>query len=60
MTAIYTELQLLTPTSESNIDMTQATLWWIAAGAAVAIELATGTFYLLMIARGQAVRVALA
>ncbi len=34
--------------------MTSATLWWIAAGAAVAIELATGTFYLLMIAVGLA------
>ena len=34
--------------------MTSATLWWIAAGAAVAIELATGTFYLLMIALGLA------
>ncbi len=34
--------------------MTQATLWWIAAGAAVAIELPTGTFYLLMIALGLA------
>ena len=30
------------------------TLWWIAAGAAVAAELATGTFYLLMIALGLA------
>ena len=34
--------------------MTQATFWWMAAGAAVAIELATGTFYLLMIALGLA------
>ena len=32
--------------------MSQATFWWMAAGAAVAIELATGTFYLLMIALG--------
>jgi membrane protein implicated in regulation of membrane protease activity len=30
------------------------TLWWLAAGVAVAIELATGTFYLLMIALGLA------
>jgi membrane protein implicated in regulation of membrane protease activity len=29
-----------------------ATLWWVAAGVAVAVELATGTFYLLMIALG--------
>lgn len=34
--------------------MTQATFWWIAAGVAVAFELATGTFYLLMIALGLA------
>lgn len=31
-----------------------ATLWWVAAGIAVAAELATGTFYLLMIALGLA------
>lgn len=34
--------------------MADATLWWMAAGAAVALELATGTFYLLMIALGLA------
>lgn len=32
--------------------MSAATLWWIAAGAAVATELMTGTFYLLMLALG--------
>jgi len=32
--------------------MSASTLWWIAAGVAVAVELATGTFYLLMIAIG--------
>ena len=31
-----------------------ATLWWVAAGIVVAAELATGTFYLLMIALGLA------
>src|SRR5450432_2748207 len=31
-----------------------SSLWWIAAGVAVAAELATGTFYLLMIALGLA------
>jgi membrane protein implicated in regulation of membrane protease activity len=31
-----------------------ATLWWIAAGALVAVELVTGTFYLLMLALGAA------
>jgi membrane protein implicated in regulation of membrane protease activity len=29
-------------------------IWWVAAGLAVAVELATGTFYLLMIALGLA------
>ena len=31
-----------------------ATFWWVAAGLAVAAELGTGTFYLLMIALGLA------
>ena len=34
--------------------MADSTLWWLAAGAAVALELATGTFYLLMLAIGLA------
>jgi membrane protein implicated in regulation of membrane protease activity len=34
------------------MDFSIATLWWVAAGIAVAAELATGTFYLLMIALG--------
>ena len=34
--------------------MTQPTFWWLLAGAAVAIELLTGTFYLLMVALGLA------
>ena len=36
------------------MDLSTATLWWIAAGVAVAAELATGTFYLLMMALGLA------
>lgn len=36
------------------MDFSTATLWWVAAGIAVAAELATGTFYLLMIALGLA------
>ena len=36
------------------MDLTAATLWWLAAGVAVAAELATGTFYLLMLALGLA------
>ena len=34
--------------------MGEATLWWIIAGVLVAAELATGTFYLLMLALGAA------
>ena len=34
--------------------MTEATVWWIAAGVAVAVELVTGTFYLLMLGLGMA------
>ena len=34
------------------MDWTAATGWWIAAGMLVAIELLTGTFYLLMLALG--------
>jgi membrane protein implicated in regulation of membrane protease activity len=32
--------------------MADSTIWWSAAGIAVAVELATGTFYLLMLAIG--------
>ena len=39
--------------------MEQSTIWWLAAGAVVAAELLTGTFYLLMLAIG-AVAAALA
>ena len=34
--------------------MTDPTIWWLLAGSAVAIELLTGTFYLLMLALGMA------
>ena len=34
--------------------MTESTMWWIAAGAMVALELFTGTFYLLMLSIGIA------
>lgn len=34
--------------------MADSTLWWLLAGAAVAIELLTGTFYLLMLGIGLA------
>lgn len=36
------------------MEITVATGWWVAAGLAVAAELATGTFYLLMIGLGLA------
>jgi len=32
--------------------MAESTLWWIAAGGLIAVELVTGTFYLLMISCG--------
>jgi len=32
--------------------MTESTIWWLLAGSAVAVELATGSFYLLMLAIG--------
>ena len=34
--------------------MAESTVWWLLAGAAVAVELVTGTFYLLMLAIGLA------
>ena len=34
------------------MDWTASTLWWLVAGALVAAELVTGTFYLLMLAFG--------
>jgi membrane protein implicated in regulation of membrane protease activity len=34
--------------------MSDSTLWWLLAGSAVALELFTGTFYLLMLAVGLA------
>lgn len=36
------------------MDWSSATLWWVAAGVLVAAELASGTFYLLMLAVGAA------
>ena len=34
--------------------MSESTIWWLLAGAFVALELVTGTFYLLMLAVGMA------
>src|ERR1700754_212935 len=36
------------------MDISSPTAWWIASGVLVAVELATGTFYLLMLALGCA------
>ena len=36
------------------MDLSAATVWWVLAGVAVAAELTTGTFYLLMVALGLA------
>lgn len=36
------------------MDVSTATIWWVLAGVSVALELATGTFYLLMLALGFA------
>ncbi len=36
------------------MDWNSATLWWVVAGVLVAAEMATGTFYLLMLALGAA------
>ncbi|MGB7905993.1 MAG: NfeD family protein [Steroidobacteraceae bacterium] len=36
------------------MDLSATTIWWVLAGIAVAVELATGTFYLLMLALGLA------
>lgn len=36
------------------MDLSAPTLWWVLAGVLVAVELATGTFYLLMLALGAA------
>jgi len=36
------------------MDWSAATWWWLAAGALVAVELASGTFYLLMLSLGCA------
>ena len=37
-----------------RINMAESTVWWVLAGALIAVELLSGTFYLLMIAIGLA------
>jgi len=41
-------------TSGDKMDWNLAPVWWIATGVLIAVELATGTFYLLMLAVGAA------
>ena len=36
------------------MDWSDSTLWWVAAGVLVAVEISSGTFYLLMLALGCA------
>jgi membrane protein implicated in regulation of membrane protease activity len=36
------------------MDFSPTTVWWVLAGLVIAVELATGTFYLLMVALGLA------
>jgi hypothetical protein len=36
------------------MDLSASTLWWLATGALVVLELTSGTFYLLMLALGAA------
>lgn len=38
--------------THERINMTESTLWWVLAGSVVAVELMTGTFYLLMVSFG--------
>ena len=38
---------------ERKMTIEQTTIWWVLAGLLVAVELATGTFYLLMLAIGM-------
>lgn len=43
---------ILLRNNQRHMDWTGPTLWWLIAGVLVAVELATGTFYLLMLALG--------
>jgi membrane protein implicated in regulation of membrane protease activity len=44
--------QNISPPLQKEQFMAESTIWWLLAGVAVAIELTTGTFYLLMICTG--------
>src|SRR5436190_16884408 len=42
------------PQQEATMNWDHSTAWWVATGVLVALELVTGTFYLLMVAIGTA------
>lgn len=39
-------------TTQLGVNMAESTIWWVLAGSVVAVELVTGTFYLLMLSLG--------
>jgi membrane protein implicated in regulation of membrane protease activity len=39
-------------TRRFEVSMTESTIWWLLAGTVIAVELLTGTFYLLMVSSG--------
>src|SRR5262245_26137838 len=48
----YTACRVHVATEGATMSMAAPTVWWVVAGVLVAVELATGTFYLLMLALG--------
>jgi membrane protein implicated in regulation of membrane protease activity len=52
--ACFSSTMRLGRTQEELPVMAESTIWWLLVGAAVGIELLTGTFYLLMLAIGLA------
>lgn len=45
-------LQNTVATTQRKPNMSESTIWWVLAGSVVAVELMTGTFYLLMLSLG--------
>mgnify|MGYP006147005675 CR=1 FL=1 len=52
--AVFKQGAVQTRPPRKAMAMADSTLWWLLAGAVVALELFTGTFYLLMLALGMA------
>src|SRR5262245_62533450 len=50
----YTARRVHLATKDRAMSWAPSTMWWVIAGLLVAVELATGTFYLLMLALGAA------